>query len=380
MSSHEDKIEEVDWKNKKHLQNAFDTGLASGPDAGIDALGFNSFLSQFTGFINKVKMELLNPRKLTIEPQEPILAIDPTNIDDLKKLIEITGEVFLPGYTDLKVNLTLARLSNFLDNFAPILPFKRQMARIEIEKGEKSAIESFLPESAHTVLMSSLKSFYHNKTDADLYYIHEAGMYYMTADGKPDLEKRKKLNHPHFFFVHSKNDTEFELYFVDPEFMLADRTTRPPVTNLIGVHLFADDYEKTKLTSVRYHTPKDTRKYQKSILQHGLIKHIVDPIKNVLPKALEAAGLTRSGIDILTSFSVKQDSVELISKFTPTTIMERVIKNQDPGPEISNQITATLLVLGGLVTLLVDENKQHNWKSLPTYFSRSKFHSLTTEK
>ncbi len=164
----------------------------------------------------------------------------------------------------------------------------------------------------------------------------------------------------------------FELYFVDPEFMLADRSLRPSVTNLIGVLVDPDDYSATRLSSIRYYTPPETVPFQKAVLQLGLIQHITHPEKHQLPDLLSSNEMSAGELDTLTSISIDPQEVRLISKFTPKKIMERLLVEENPGPEITNQISATLQVLGGAAHLLIDSSKQQGWRELKPYLKRSR--------
>ncbi len=143
-------------------EDAFKQGQELGPDAGIEALGFQSFLSQFYNLAHNVKLEVASERIQSTTPDEVLREIDPTKIEDLEWLIEEYGEINFLAQWKLKANRTIGQLLNLIDNIAPLLPIKRQTVSAEISqlKNKHEILSLLFPEYAWKTIGTALESFF----------------------------------------------------------------------------------------------------------------------------------------------------------------------------------------------------------------------------
>lgn len=157
----------------------------------------------------------------------------------------------------------------------------------------------------------------------------------------------QKTHHPHDFYFNKKDNGTIELYFVDPEKSVAERSGRPNVTNLVGLQIAPDRADDRFFVS-RFFCSAVPHADLKMRLQLQVAQAMLTdadyPKLTVDPRAYHQAVLINS----------RRDRTELRSRFTPAGAMSLLSQGKCVSPEIAKQINAAYRVLGQCMMRLND--------------------------
>jgi hypothetical protein len=162
------------------------------------------------------------------------------------------------------------------------------------------------------------------------------------------------------------------MLFVDPEYSIPQKqknmgvpVTRPSVTNIVGLN-FTEEGVVRSLISARYDTSMFTREQLATQHASALTDYALSQLRPDLYKSPEI--FRRLNVDmeklVLEKIDVRENSTEIVSKFTPRNIMARMVEGKNPGPEVALQLSSTFLVLDGGLYLMINPDKDPKvvWK------------------